>query len=298
MRSNLLFLGIFTVVFLIYLLPPTTPITDPQPNSQARLHEFFTASDFSALFPDSVYYERGRYWVDARNQFYTYEDFIEAASHFPSFCNTGSLEVRKRELAAFLANTAHETKGGSYHSPKGPYYYGYYFVREHGCYNKKTGKEDCPHYINTHSPLGRKYPPHPGQQYYGRGPIQLSYNYNYGKFSNHAGLGSQLLEAPDLLAQNGVLSFRSAIWFWMTPQGAKPSCHQAMTGQWVPNRRDSLANRKPGFGLTINIINGRGECGRGFSKGARSRLGFYKRFVNYFQVDKGEYSECGSMKAY
>jgi len=30
---------------------------------------------------------------------------------------------------------------------------------------------------------GKAYPPQAGEQYYGRGPFQLSWNYNYGAFS-------------------------------------------------------------------------------------------------------------------
>lgn len=43
--------------------------------------------------------------------FYTYDAFISAAKSFPSFGNTGSVETRKRELAAFFGQTSHETTG-------------------------------------------------------------------------------------------------------------------------------------------------------------------------------------------
>jgi hypothetical protein len=35
------------------------------------------------------------------------------------------------------------------------------------------------------------------------------------------------------LQENGVLAFKSAIWFWMMPQCPKPSCHQVMHDQWL-----------------------------------------------------------------
>jgi chitinase len=41
--------------------------------------------------------------------FYTYQGFITAANAFSNFGRTGTLEVRKRELAAFFANVARET---------------------------------------------------------------------------------------------------------------------------------------------------------------------------------------------
>lgn len=41
--------------------------------------------------------------------FYTYDAFIAATEAFPTFGTTGDNETRKREIAAFLAQTSHET---------------------------------------------------------------------------------------------------------------------------------------------------------------------------------------------
>lgn len=43
--------------------------------------------------------------------FYTYEAFISAAKSFGGFATTGDINTRKREIAAFLAQTSHETIG-------------------------------------------------------------------------------------------------------------------------------------------------------------------------------------------
>ena len=43
--------------------------------------------------------------------FYTYDAFIAAASSFNGFGTTGDITTRKREIAAFLAQTSHETSG-------------------------------------------------------------------------------------------------------------------------------------------------------------------------------------------
>lgn len=45
------------------------------------------------------------------NGFYTYEAFIAAANSFGAFGTTGDTDTRKREVAAFLAQTSHETTG-------------------------------------------------------------------------------------------------------------------------------------------------------------------------------------------
>lgn len=126
--------------------------------------------------------------------FYTYDAFISAAKAFPSFGNTGDVAVRKREIAAFFAQTSHETTGligliscfflddynwklnsqsqlrnmswwfiagGWATAPDGPYAWGYCFLKE-----QNPGSYCSP------SPT---YPCAPGKQYYGRGPIQLSW---------------------------------------------------------------------------------------------------------------------------
>ncbi|CAL4908087.1 unnamed protein product [Urochloa decumbens] len=41
--------------------------------------------------------------------FYTYDAFVAAARAFPAFAATGAAAARKREVAAFLAHTSHET---------------------------------------------------------------------------------------------------------------------------------------------------------------------------------------------
>ncbi|MQJ21781.1 hypothetical protein EI020_24680, partial [Escherichia coli] len=53
--------------------------------------------------------------------FYTYEAFIQAANSFGAFGTTGDVDTRKREIAAFLAQTSHETTGGWATAPDGPY---------------------------------------------------------------------------------------------------------------------------------------------------------------------------------
>ena len=67
--------------------------------------------DFEQLLP-----YRNDAACPAKN-FYTYDAFIEAANSFPDFGTTGDIDIRKREIAAFLGQTSHETTGSSfYHS--------------------------------------------------------------------------------------------------------------------------------------------------------------------------------------
>ncbi|URD92628.1 Chitinase class I [Musa troglodytarum] len=41
--------------------------------------------------------------------FYTYDSFVAAAAAFHGFATTGDADTRKREVAAFLVQTSHET---------------------------------------------------------------------------------------------------------------------------------------------------------------------------------------------
>ena len=45
------------------------------------------------------------------NGFYTYDAFVAAANAFSGFATTGDADTQKREIAAFLAQTSHETTG-------------------------------------------------------------------------------------------------------------------------------------------------------------------------------------------
>ena len=60
------------------------------------------------------------------------------------------------------------------------------------------------------------------KKYYGRGAKQLSYNFNYGQFSQAMfGEGRLLLDHPDFVADTW-LNLASATWFYVTPQPPKP----------------------------------------------------------------------------
>ncbi|CAK9157222.1 unnamed protein product [Ilex paraguariensis] len=190
--------------------------------------------------------------------FYTYDAFVAAAKSFGAFGTTGATDIRKREIAAFLAQTSHETTGGWATAPDGPYAWGY-------CYKEEQGNP--PDYCVAN----QQWPCVPGKKYYGRGPIQISYNYNYGPAGRAIGLN--LLNSPETVANDPVVSFKTAFWFWMTPQSPKPSCHDVITGTWRPSAADTAAGRVPGYGVITNIINGGIECGKGSNPQVEDRIG-------------------------
>ncbi|CAL9749250.1 unnamed protein product [Musa acuminata subsp. burmannicoides] len=115
--------------------------------------------------------------------FYTYDAFVAAAAAFRGFATTGDADTRKREVAAFLAQTSHETTGlclglvgcdsssrltpvlfctgGWATAPDGPFAWGYCHLQEQG--------DPCDYCIPS-----SQYPCAAGKKYYGRGPFQIS----------------------------------------------------------------------------------------------------------------------------
>uniref|UniRef100_A0A452ZUG3 chitinase n=1 Tax=Aegilops tauschii subsp. strangulata TaxID=200361 RepID=A0A452ZUG3_AEGTS len=189
--------------------------------------------------------------------FYTYDAFVQAAnaSKLRGFGTIGDEDTRRRELAAFFGQTSHETAG-------------YCWVKE----QKPT--------------IAR---------YYGRGPIQLTHDYNYRQAGD--ALGLDLLGNPDLVSTDPVVAFKTAIWWWMTPQAPKPSCHAVMTDGWTPSTQERDAGMLPGYGMTTYIINGTLECGKGYGTApAKDRVRYYKMYCGILQVGYGDNMVCKNMK--
>ncbi|MES2810189.1 MAG: chitinase [Bacteroidota bacterium] len=203
---------------------------------------------------------------------------------YGAFCTEADAQTNKRELAAFFANIAHETR----HGRNGTYTDGLMLTRE---------GDTTQNYFNGSD----EYPPVKGKKYYGRGPMQLSYNGNYGYASDLIfGDYKVLLNDPDLVERDPVVAFKAAIYFWMTPQKPKPSAHDVMIGKWKPHAADIAGKRSAGFGMTINIINGALECGKGEDlPNMQSRINFYQHFLKQLGItDANCVCSCGGMQAY
>ncbi|OWM66487.1 basic endochitinase-like [Punica granatum] len=244
------------------------------------------SGDISGIISQDLFNQMLKHRNDAAcpaKGFYTYDAFIAAAKSFSGFGTTGDLATRKKEVAAFLGQTSHETTGGWASAPDGPYAWGYCFKQEQG-----NPGDYCV--------ANQQWPCAPGKKYYGRGPIQISYNYNYGPAGR--AIGYNLLGNPDAVATDPVISFKTALWFWMTPQSPKPSCHSVITGQWTPSSADSAAGRVPGYGVITNIINGGIECGKPTPSQVQDRIGFYKRYCDLLQVGYGNNLDCANQRPF
>lgn len=200
---------------------------------------------------------------------------------YGSFCADKNPTINKKELAALFAHMAHETRNGT----NNKFNDGLMLIAE-------TDKNA------TYITANLIYPATAGKKYYGRGPLQLSYNGNYG-FASDCIYGNKntLLNNPDLVSSDSVIAFETAIYFWMTPQSLKPSAHDVIIGKWIPTISEAQKNYKSGFGLTINIINGKLECNQGDGNTAMNdRIGFYQYFLKKFNINDANCAcSCGQM---
>ncbi|GAY59369.1 hypothetical protein CUMW_194020 [Citrus unshiu] len=86
---------------------PTNPTPVPAPSGGGN--------NIGSLISRDLFEQLLKHRNDAACQgkgFYTYDAFIAAANSFGAFGTTGDTDTRKREIAAFLAQTSHETTGG------------------------------------------------------------------------------------------------------------------------------------------------------------------------------------------
>ncbi|MDQ0954895.1 putative chitinase [Streptomyces phaeochromogenes] len=191
----------------------------------------------------------------SRNSFYTYSGLKAAMSAYPAFANTGSDTVKKQEAAAFLANVSHET-GGLVH------------IVEQNTAN-------YPHYCDWGQPYGC---PAGQAAYYGRGPIQLSWNFNY-KAAGDA-LGIDLLGNPWLVQNDAAVAWKTGLWYWNTQNGP---------GTMTPH--NAMVNGA-GFGQTIRSINGSLECDGKNPAQVQSRVNNYQRFTQILGTTPGNNLYC------
>lgn len=278
------------------------PQSDSNPENVKRIFRIIgTEDDYNTMFCMRM------------KDLFTYNDFIKAVARYPQFCNEkdssnkNSLDdVCKIELATFLANATQETGG---HSPWDdtndcPFHrQSFALVYEVGCSNASG---NCPAYnAKCDDPIwGKAYPCASKQWYFGRGPFQLSWNFNYGAFGlvMHGDVNTYL-KNPEAIATNGELAFLSAFWFYMTPSSPKPSIHEVAAGFFKPNSHDDKTKNVAAFGSTINIINGGIECGGGYeTTQAKNRREYLQSWMTDFGIGKNSWAtddvKCTSIKGF
>eukprot|EP00124_Ichthyophonus_hoferi_P001459 Ihof_evm2s77 gene=Ihof_evmTU2s77 len=167
-------------------------------------------------------------------------------SAFNIFC-AGEPEQARREAAAFLAHSHKSSNGFTMFEQKA--------LPTNNYCSKDVTIADQP-----------AYPCKEGKSYHGRGPMMLTGNVNYGRFSNFVfGNTYTLLYNPERVSNEPILGWISALWLWTVPRTFGGPC---------PKRRGEVEFNLPsstischdamadvlGFGETISIIRGNMEC--------------------------------------
>ena len=210
-----------------------TLIPDDGSRTTSGVGELIVRATFSAITGNSTQY--------------TYDGFLEAAGAFKAF-GGGLDEVwAKRELAMFFANAQWETGSFQY-------------------------TEERPELRGTYCDSSKSYGcPAGTDQYFGRGSMQLSWNYNYKAAGDY--LGIDFLNEPSLGTQPANL-WRTGLWFWMVgADGAENAPHTLF---------------KSGFGATINRINGIQECNGAAPDKVKGRQQNYTQILGLMKVEAGD----------
>uniref|UniRef100_A0A7N0TXJ8 chitinase n=1 Tax=Kalanchoe fedtschenkoi TaxID=63787 RepID=A0A7N0TXJ8_KALFE len=183
----------------------------------------------------------------AGKSFYSRAVFIDALNSYPRFGRVGTVDDSKREIAAFFAHVTHETG--------------------HFCHIEEINGASGDYCDEDNT----QYPCNPNKAYYGRGPIQLSWNFNYGPAGDSIGFDG--LGAPETVANDPLVSFKTALWFWMN------HCHTAITsGQ--------------GFGATIRAVNGALECDGGNPSTVQTRVRYFTEYCSQLGISTGDNLTC------
>lgn len=226
---------------------------------------------------------------------YTHPDFnepfrqdwaiSESEVDFGKFLMEGTFEQRQEELMALFAQMSHETTG---RGSTQPYNGGLMFTHEVGYNDNSVGG-----YTSSNDP---NFQAVSGQSYHGRGPFQISYPYNYGKFGYDIFGDNRGLTNPNFVLEDDKYAFMAAIWFWMKPQIPKPTMHDVILGQAVDTKGVNGASSR--FGWTTNIINGGIECGKPGNYQSLDRQEYFKNFMSFVNLTPESNLSCEQMSSY
>jgi chitodextrinase len=192
-------------------------LMSPQPiEGDMRTEDYESAENVQRVMRilDSTEWE---FLFPKRDDVYTFEGFLQAVAKFPYFCdenntNMADDDMCKKELATMFAHFVVET---GYNSKwlaenKNPaseriplWRQALHEIENQGCAGNDGSNNGCNYYADDWTTEPEAWPNQGDAQYYARGPLQLAYNYNYGRFSStfiDGGYNSgklELLENPE-----------------------------------------------------------------------------------------------------
>ncbi len=234
---------------------------------------------------------------------YSYQKLLQSVAKFSGFCanyedGRDSDDICRKSLATMFAHFTQETGGHDANAGIEQWRQALVYVREAGCSENSVG---CNYNAECTPSMwqGKTWPCGKNDQdqylkYFGRGAKQLSYNYNYGPFSQAMyGDVSVLLNNPEKVADTW-LNLASAVFFFIYPASPKPSMLHVVDGSWQPNEYDESLGISAGFGATTNVINGGIECGHGYEKPQSvNRIDYYRNHASALNVPISDEESLG-----
>ncbi len=275
-----------------YMLPCNPNLTSYTPSNVTLVQSILTPEVWDALASKIYTGDLGLSYLDADGNSVpwpaeanykaeAYNNFLTAIARYPYFCGEQGYfdsieEACKRELSSLFAHASQETGNTDVTQS-------FYWLREYGYVN---GGDNS--YFKTGCARPFDCTTNGWARYYGRGPKQLTYYYNYAGFSAAYFNGNYnfLLLWPDLVAYDGKMYFETAIFYVMTQQPPKPSIHDILLGRYQPTscvsdsdcaglQYDATSGVQNNFDITIEAVNGGVECRtdseEGFKQAARNR---------------------------
>ncbi|KAF8041260.1 hypothetical protein BT93_A0004 [Corymbia citriodora subsp. variegata] len=177
--------------------------------------------------------------------FYSRGTFLEAVGSYPLFGRVGSVDDSLREMAAFFGHVTFETG--------------------HMCSINEIDGASMDYCDET----ATQYPCNPSKGYYGRGALQLSWNFNYGPAGESIGFDG--LNSPETVATDPLISFKASLWYWMN------FIHPVMD---------------QGFGATIRAMNGALKCGGKNPASVQAQVQYHTEYCNQLGVPPGDKLTC------
>jgi chitinase len=178
-------------------------------------------------------------WFPGRANVYTYAGLCTALAKplYAKFAKNGDPMVDKREVAAFFAHVAWET--------------GNLVFTDQQSKDPATG------------------------MYWGRGPLQLTWDYNYNACGS--AIGEPILSNPNLVSTDPIVIWETGLWFWLYDDSGKGF-----------TSHDAIA--RGSFGDTLRVINSI-ECTAG-NTAQQNRINNYTHFCSQLGVDPGTQLTC------
>ncbi len=274
-----------------------SPNASNNPDNVKRVESILSQAQWNETFPMA-------------HSAYTYKKLLQSVAKFSGFCATyedgrDSDAICRKSLATMFAHFTQETGGHDANANIEQWRQALVYVREAGCSETSSG---CSYNAECSPDMwqGKTWPCGKNAQgqylkYFGRGAKQLSYNYNYGPFSQAMyGDVTVLLNNPEKVADTW-LNLASAVFFYVYPASPKPSMLHVVDGTWQPNAHDESLGISPGFGATTNVINGGIECGHGYEKPQSvNRVDYYRNHTAALNVpiDNNEELGCKDQKRF